>query len=530
MLQIDSKGAVEAKHVQRVVDDLISSHVATKPPCGTDVVNFDFLHAQVLSNNLGGEGPGTGPEFIRLGRVGNLSGEPFDMKIETLNEDYKVSNPKLNHAKGHTVQINLATTKEAQMKFTLLWPGTDDPVTLPAFYISVFDIDQNGHSGEQVFVKGYDEIIIPEDKEYDVEDTDGGKTMTSKIFGRLCDNPTDPWNLTMITCFGVTVDTRRRSFTMLFKEKSSFELTFRVLLLRPGRSYHNTGRNLLIAGPSDFTEPCPPQIGQPETTTTTTPQCDPQATMFDFSKATILHNNLGNMGPDSGAQSLRYGNVGNAQGDPEGKTLPVQGPIDMIVETLNPDFTSKKQKGLKGKSGIINVYTGSKADMKFTFVWAGTNDEVELEAFYITILDLDIGWDYAEMVDVRGYDQIYIPTDHEYDVVDTDTGKRITATKRGNGCDNPVDPMSLIVKECAGFVVDQRTRTFTMLFKKTSSFSLSFAAPVQIPGKEKNNGAIRNLLFSGVSELIDSCHAGGHATGGHAGGHATDGHAGGHAS
>jgi len=284
-------------------------------------------------------------------------------------------------------------------------------------------------------------------------------------------------------------------------------------LLNPKRTYENAGRNLLIAGPSAFTEPCPPQTGGGSgAAAVAAPRCDPQATMFDFEKATINHNNLGNMGPDGGVQTLRYGNVGTARGDPEGKTSPVQGAIDMIVETLNPDFSSREQKGLKGKSGIINVFTGFKADMKFTFVWAGTSDEVVLEAFYITILDLDIGWDYAEKVAVSGYDQIYIPEDHEYDVVDTDTGKQMTATKRGNGCDNPKDPMSLIVMECAGFVVDQRTRTFTMLFKKTSSFSLSFEAPIQM-GKQKaeaknlaeHNGAIRNLLFTGVSGLIEGC-------------------------
>jgi len=62
-----------------------------------------------------------------------------------------------------------------------------------------------------------------------------------------------------------------------------------------------------------------------------------------------------------------------------------------------------------------------------------------------------------------------------------------------------LDPGKLEVVECHGRTIDQAARSFTMLFKKTSSFKITF----EVPGESKDFG--RNFQFSGWSSLVPAC-------------------------
>jgi len=254
----------------------VKSGIADDTDCVPDAATFTFEDAVLSCNNLGDQGPLEGPHYMRYEKAGILAnGEPFDMTVEALNADYVALRPDLNGKRGKSGQINCQMEHEAHLKFTLVKHNTYDPIVIPAFYISIFDIDKNMKTSETVSVGGYEELIIPENPEFNVTYTPFGATMTSFVNGFYCDNPVDPTDLKVVECKGLQADQRKRAFQMLFKEKSSFEITFKVGL--HGRVNGLKERNLLFGGSTNLIKPCPP----PPTTTTTTfePRPEPNNTV-----------------------------------------------------------------------------------------------------------------------------------------------------------------------------------------------------------------------------------------------------------
>jgi len=241
-----------------VIPETTTTTTTTTHGCVPGVVEFNFEHAEVTHRNLGGVGPDKGPEHLMYKGIGKFNGNPFDMKVVVHNADYKAGKPKKTGLEGKSGQINVKVDSQANMTFSFIDDADGSPVTLPAFYISIFDIDWGPAADEVVMVKGYEEIVIPTDHEYDVCDgpASDGKTFTSTMPGNACDNPPDPENLGIITCKDLTVDTEKRSFSMLFKEKSSFDITFVV----PGKEgktpFKTAGRNMQFAGSCGISDPC----------------------------------------------------------------------------------------------------------------------------------------------------------------------------------------------------------------------------------------------------------------------------------
>lgn len=306
---------------------------------------------------------------------------------------------------------------------------------------------------------------------------------------------------------------------MLFKEKSSFEMTFRVFFTRDNVNPDGQGRNLLFGGPTNLIEPC--NIGNvnggglpPQSTTTlpqptlpplpppktTKPPCIQNVVELNFENATVSHNNLGGQGPDDGEAWLLYSGIGKLNGNP----------FDMKVVTNNDDYLGKIEKnGLNGKAGQINVKVESHADLTFSFIDSTTGDPVTLDAFYISLFDIDYGPAADEVIKVNGYDTINIPEENEYNVVDgLDGGKTFTSDRYGDLCDNPKDPHNMGIVKCKRKFVDQRKRSFSMLFKHKSGFDVTFLVPAK-PNTEKLRakypGGGRNMQFSGTSALSDEC-------------------------
>ena len=137
--------------------------------------------------------------------------------------------------------------------------------------------------------------------------------------------------------------------------------------------------------------PSPPPPSPPP------PPCDPTAGPVDrgfklnfgeLAGASITHNNLGGVGPDTGDESTKFSNVGTVAGKQ----------IDMVVK-INTDDTDTKylnhvtdgnqsnwdrdpQNKLNGNFSQINIKADHQAEVEFCFYSGG--QQFELEAFSFT--------------------------------------------------------------------------------------------------------------------------------------------------
>jgi hypothetical protein len=116
---------------------------------------LDITLSKLKDNNLGGEGPKSGPQKIRYSKVGiNKDGKFFDLVIEVLVEGigqvYSTSNPMKNGLKGSLGAINVEAKVTAKskivtnkFKFSFVETDTDTPVVLDKFVFKFFDLDRD---------------------------------------------------------------------------------------------------------------------------------------------------------------------------------------------------------------------------------------------------------------------------------------------------------------------------------------------------------------------------------------------------
>ena len=92
-----------------------------------------------------------------------------------------------------------------------------------------------------------------------------------------------------------------------------------------GSGADRTGHTVLFDGATEYPpcdKPAPPSAA-PLTPPIPTMDCDHHL-LIDVGGSTVLHNNLGDRGPDLGAPTLRYGGVGSLDGRS----------IDLLVEVV----------------------------------------------------------------------------------------------------------------------------------------------------------------------------------------------------
>ena len=112
--------------------------------------------------------------------------------------------------------------------------------------------------------------------------------------------------------------------------------------------------------------------------------------MIDFSASSVVHNNLGGSGPDSGPEHIRYASVATVQGRP----------VDLLVSTTSSGYTPEfsNGNGRQGGMGLISMKSGAKVDLKFQFVESGSNTPATVGSFTFAFLDFD-RW-------VKGLDEV----------------------------------------------------------------------------------------------------------------------------
>merc|ERR1711907_417166 len=197
---------------------------------------------------------------------------------------------------------------------------------------------------------------------------------------------------------------------------------------------------------------------------------------WNFFNAQVTQNNLGGVGPDSGAEEIRYSNVANG--------------MDLVLTT---DAPYKVNDVVKDYDGVMMSGKGNTAvKLTFTLVEEGTNIPADVapdQTIFFSVYDLDTG---------KGTEYAQFTTDVDsWSVTETTTAKvrmvkgklYAEAGRPGNDEDNPTDPLDMtqVQKDSAVWITYKGRNTWGLTFGEKGNTS-----------KKKPGG--RNLLFAGRAQ------------------------------
>jgi hypothetical protein len=212
--------------------------------------------------------------------------------------------------------------------------------------------------------------------------------------------------------------------------------------------------------------------------------------LLDFTKATLIFNNLGGEGPDKylptgepAPAQIRYRKLVHGQA------------VDLMIVS-DPGYTAhnSKRNGILGGNGQINAKSGTAAGLTFTFVEEGTNNPHVMSEFYMTFSDIDErhGGMEKEKIVVDNFDKYYTNDDLQLEDPDYEANGHeptFVSSDYGNYADNglsPDSPDAVLL-----------SHSVTYLFTNKASFHVEFTIEET---RDFNKG--RNVLFSGVSQLV----------------------------
>jgi len=206
------------------------------------------------------------------------------------------------------------------------------------------------------------------------------------------------------------------------------------------------------------------------------PECAPEEVCNNVVKMntlTVTQNNLGGVGPDEGAEEIRYGNAAVVNGKA----------VDLVLTTDGEFKSSKPSKnGNAGAFGVLNVKCGSSVSVTMKVVDAETGAPVTLDAVALTWYDLDEGKKAKGRATVTtcGSTGAIVSENTELTVVREGDCSSATSSVAGTGKDNPKSPHQLDSV--------QVSRSVTLPFKQVSEFSSTLSLAKGSKG--------RNFLFA----------------------------------
>jgi len=197
------------------------------------------------------------------------------------------------------------------------------------------------------------------------------------------------------------------------------------------------------------------------------------STKVDLSN--VVQNNLGGLGPDSGAEEIRYKNAIDLDGRK----------VDVVLAAENTYGTPKSSVNgnSDGGFGVFTMRTKTSTNFKFSFVDANTEEPVGIKDLALTFYDLDQAKNtrQQEKITACGAGEVYTTSDTELVHDNSGVCHSFTSTTKGTGKDNPSLADDLTKTQAA------RSVTYEFHSRATISFSAS------ISGKGKNP---RPILFS----------------------------------
>jgi len=205
-------------------------------------------------------------------------------------------------------------------------------------------------------------------------------------------------------------------------------------------------------------------------------ECAPEEVCAKSTKMntlTVTHNNLGGVGPDSGAEEIRYANAAVVNGKA----------VDLVLSTDGEFKSSKPSKnGNRGAFGVLNVKCGSSVTVTMKVVDSESGAPVTLDAVALTWYDLDEGKKQKGRATVAtcGSTGAIVSENTELAVVREGDCSSATSSVAGTGKDNPKSPHTLDSIQLA--------RSLTLPFKQVSEWTSTLSLASGHKG--------RNFLFA----------------------------------
>jgi hypothetical protein len=204
-----------------------------------------------------------------------------------------------------------------------------------------------------------------------------------------------------------------------------------------------------------------------------------EASYFEWDLCTTqVHSHLGGVGPDAGAEEMRFSEVATG--------------IDLKVVTTSPYLVNENSRNTaRGCFGVVNVAKDSNVTLTFTFVNSGTDVPATLESSaYLSFFDLDCSSSGCESVTVGSSQVKNMCLDENTELAlenfmssEQKAMLSLEAGTKGSGSDNP-PPLEAL----------QKARAVT--FEMNGS---TLAATLHV--KQSNIG--RNFLIGGLSTLCN---------------------------
>jgi len=198
--------------------------------------------------------------------------------------------------------------------------------------------------------------------------------------------------------------------------------------------------------------------------------CSKAVTMNTLS---VTQNNLGGVGPDAGAEEIRYGNAAVVGG----RT------VDLVLTTDGTFKTSKPTKnGKSGPFGILNVLCGTSVTVTMKVLDSESGAPVTLDAVALTWYDLDEGKKEKGRATVTtcGSTGAIVSQNTELTVKREGACSTATSSTAGTGKDNPKSPHQLSSL--------QISRALTLPFKGVSEWTSTLSLSTGYKG--------RNFMFA----------------------------------
>lgn len=197
------------------------------------------------------------------------------------------------------------------------------------------------------------------------------------------------------------------------------------------------------------------------------------STKVDLSN--VVQSNLGGLGPDAGAEEIRYKNAIDLDGRK----------VDVVLTAEGAYMTPKSSKNGKsnGGFGVFTMKTKTSTNFKFSFVDTNTGELVGVKDLSLTFYDLDQAKNtrQQEKITACGAGEVYTTSDTELVHNKEGVCHSFTSTTKGTGKDNPSVANDITKTQAA------RSVTYEFHSRATISFSAT------ITGKGKNP---RPILFS----------------------------------
>jgi len=176
----------------------------------------------------------------------------------------------------------------------------------------------------------------------------------------------------------------------------------------------------------------------------------------------MVQNNLGGLGPDEGAEEIRFSKAAAINGQL----------VDLVIKQSGGNYQAGKP-GTNGKTrsgafGNINLKAKHDVDLEFSFEDSVSGNALTVEAVSISFYDIDEGKKGKSRTTLTacGADNVVVTTDSELTLDDAAGCYKISSSAHGTAADNP--------KSASTLSSLQASRTATFVFSDTNKVFINY--------------------------------------------------------